>query len=55
MPELFREVLREEGIRGFANGVVPRAAKVAPSCAIMITCYELCKSLIERYRAGGSV
>jgi solute carrier family 25 protein 39/40 len=37
---LLRRVAREEGAAGLAAGLVPRVAKVAPACAIMISSYE---------------
>ncbi|KAI9258215.1 mitochondrial carrier domain-containing protein [Phascolomyces articulosus] len=40
---LIRKTRMEEGYRGFFRGVVPRVVKVAPSCAIMISSYELGK------------
>jgi len=43
--EVARNILREEGWRGLVKGIVPRAAKVAPSCAIMISSYEFVKSI----------
>jgi solute carrier family 25 protein 39/40 len=33
-------VIRSEGWRALFAGVVPRCAKVAPACGLMITCYE---------------
>ncbi len=37
-----------EGWRGFLTGLVPRIARVAPSCAIMIASYETGKSYFAR-------
>ncbi|GJD10436.1 Mitochondrial substrate carrier family protein H [Galdieria sulphuraria] len=36
-----KAIVKYEGYRGLFRGLVPRVAKVAPSCAIMMTCYEL--------------
>lgn len=41
-----RSIWQEEGIRGFFRGAVPRVAKVAPSCAIVIASYEMFKRLL---------
>jgi solute carrier family 25 protein 39/40 len=38
-------IYKEEGFKGFMRGWVPRAVKVGPACAIMISSYELIKSL----------
>lgn len=38
-------ILKEEGFKGFLKGLGPRISKVAPSCAIMITSYEMFKEL----------
>jgi solute carrier family 25 protein 39/40 len=46
MWEIGKKIVREEGFRGLAKGIVPRVAKVAPSCAIMISSYEFCKKHI---------
>ncbi|KAI8149162.1 mitochondrial carrier domain-containing protein [Fennellomyces sp. T-0311] len=40
---LIKKTRIEEGYRGFFRGVVPRVVKVAPSCAIMISSYEVGK------------
>jgi solute carrier family 25 protein 39/40 len=36
-------ILREEGAAGLWRGWIPRTLKVAPACAIMISCYEVGK------------
>lgn len=41
-----REVYRTEGVRGLFTGVRPRAYRAAPACAIVISCYELLKSIL---------
>jgi len=43
--EIFRTILSEQGWRGLTKGIVPRAVKVAPACAIMISSYELIKAI----------
>jgi solute carrier family 25 protein 39/40 len=37
--------VEEEGMRGLVKGIVPRTAKVAPACALMIASYEFFKQL----------
>ena len=44
---LVRQLLREEGWAGLFAGVNARVAKVAPSCAIMISSYELGKRVLQ--------
>ena len=41
--QVVKDILRTHGVRGLFIGMVPRAAKVAPACAIMISSYEYCK------------
>lgn len=36
-------IFREEGVSGLWRGWIPRTLKVAPACAIMISCYEMGK------------
>jgi len=49
---LLRELLAREGLsRGLFAGVLPRVAKVAPSCAIMISSYEAGKLVLGPDRA----
>jgi solute carrier family 25 protein 39/40 len=44
-----KEIYREDGFAGFLRGLSPRLTKVAPSCAIMISSYELFKQFFEKY------
>lgn len=46
--QILRNIYQRNGIAGLFSGIVPRVAKVAPSCAIMITCYELGKQYFIR-------
>jgi solute carrier family 25, member 39/40 len=42
------EIVRVDGSRGLMVGMWPRMARIAPSCAIMITSYELAKDYFAR-------
>ncbi|KAL1915587.1 uncharacterized protein VTP21DRAFT_6711 [Calcarisporiella thermophila] len=46
--KMMQWVVRERGIRGLWAGLVPRVAKVAPACAVMISSYEVGKELFGR-------
>lgn len=37
------QIFKEEGVPGLFKGWIPRTLKVAPACAIMISCYEVGK------------
>jgi solute carrier family 25 protein 39/40 len=43
MPRFLMHIIREEGVAGLWKGWIPRTLKVAPSCAIMISSYEVGK------------
>ncbi|KAH8680107.1 mitochondrial carrier domain-containing protein [Tricladium varicosporioides] len=43
MPRFLWHIFREEGFAGLWKGWIPRTLKVAPACAIMISCYEVGK------------
>ncbi|ORX66995.1 mitochondrial carrier [Basidiobolus meristosporus CBS 931.73] len=45
--EVMRNIFKKDGCRGLFTGLVPRVAKVAPSCAIMISSYEVGKALFR--------
>ena len=38
--DCFIQIMKHEGIRGFFRGVIPNAAKVAPSAAVTFCVYE---------------
>ena len=44
---LLKKVYRSDGLGGIFAGVVPRCARVAPSCAIMISAYEFTKTHLK--------
>ncbi|TGO36574.1 hypothetical protein BHYA_0121g00350 [Botrytis hyacinthi] len=43
MPRFLMHIFKEEGLGGLWKGWVARTLKVAPACAIMISCYEVGK------------
>ena len=45
MPKFLAHIFKEEGIAGLWRGWVARTLKVAPACAIMISCYEVGKRM----------
>ncbi|KAG9508667.1 Solute carrier family 25 member 40, partial [Fragariocoptes setiger] len=47
--DVLTRIYRQHGIPGLFSGIVPRVIKVAPSCAIMISCYELGKQFFVTY------
>ncbi|KAG2382468.1 hypothetical protein C9374_005048 [Naegleria lovaniensis] len=44
-----QNIYKTNGLSGFSRGLLPRCLKVAPSCAIMISTYELVKSFFETW------
>ncbi|KAJ2864683.1 Carrier protein, mitochondrial, partial [Coemansia asiatica] len=48
LPQILRHIAATEGFGGLFAGLAPRLMKVAPSCAIMISTYELGKLLLSR-------
>ena len=45
MPKFLMHIFKEEGVAGLWRGWVARTLKVAPACAIMISCYEVGKRM----------
>lgn len=45
--KLMRMIVRQEGYRGLWRGLTARVAKVAPSCAIMVSSYEIGKKALS--------
>jgi solute carrier family 25 protein 39/40 len=41
-------IYEQNGLRGLTAGLQPRIVKIAPSCAIMISCYEFGKSFLSK-------
>eukprot|EP00053_Salpingoeca_punica_P006580 m.61870 g.61870 ORF g.61870 m.61870 type:complete len:320 (-) comp13753_c0_seq2:380-1339(-) len=48
--QIMSDIVRRSGYQGLFVGIVPRVAKVAPACAIMISSYELGKSYFTQNR-----
>ena len=46
---VLKNVVTEHGYGGLYAGLVPRVAKIAPACAIMIGSYEVCKEYFHEY------
>lgn len=44
-----KSLYREDGLRAFMRGCLPRAFKIAPACGIMISTYELFKPIFFRF------
>ncbi|KAI7904881.1 mitochondrial carrier domain-containing protein [Cokeromyces recurvatus] len=47
---ILKNIILKDGLSGFFKGVVPRVAKVAPGCAIMISSYEMGKHFFSSRR-----
>ncbi|KAJ1939140.1 Carrier protein, mitochondrial [Linderina pennispora] len=45
---MLRHIVAKEGLRGLFAGLAPRLMKIAPSCAIMISSYELGKIVLSK-------
>jgi solute carrier family 25 protein 39/40 len=48
---ILKKIYKQSGVPGLFSGIVPRVIKVAPSCAIMISCYEFGKQFFVKYNA----
>lgn len=46
--EMLTDLYRMSGVSGLFTGIVPRLARVAPACAVMITTYEGFKAYFVR-------
>uniref|UniRef100_A0A6G1SA08 Solute carrier family 25 member 40 n=1 Tax=Aceria tosichella TaxID=561515 RepID=A0A6G1SA08_9ACAR len=49
--KILRKIYKQSGVPGLFSGIVPRVIKVAPSCAIMISCYEFGKQFFVKYNS----
>jgi solute carrier family 25 protein 39/40 len=50
MWQILTEVQRSQGVRGLYTGVFPRSLRAAPACAIVISVYEVLKSVLAENR-----
>ena len=51
MPRFLMHIYCEQGAAGLFKGWAARCLKIAPACAIMISCYELCKKMANDMNA----
>ncbi|CAD6501380.1 BgTH12-01632 [Blumeria graminis f. sp. triticale] len=47
-------IFQSEGVSGLCRGWIPRTLKVAPACAIMISCYEVGKRLFRNLNSDAA-
>ncbi|KAJ4984073.1 Solute carrier family 25 member 39-like protein 1 [Stagonosporopsis vannaccii] len=47
MPRFLMHIYKEQGVSGLFKGWAARSLKIAPACAIMISCYELGKKIFN--------
>ncbi|KAI1003457.1 hypothetical protein K3495_g4748 [Podosphaera aphanis] len=52
MPKFLWHIFRQEGFTGLWTGWIPRTLKIAPACAIMISCYEVGKRIFRSLNEG---
>lgn len=52
MPRFLAHIFREQGVSGLFRGWTARCLKVAPACAIMISCYEVGKKMARGVNMG---
>jgi solute carrier family 25 protein 39/40 len=43
VPAILKQIYKQQGVAGLFRGISPRVAKIGPSCAIMISSYEMGK------------
>lgn len=48
VPAILRQIYQQDGLRGLFRGITPRVAKIGPSCAIMISSYEMGKVFFSK-------
>lgn len=44
---VLKEIVATEGVGALYAGIMPRIAKIAPACGIMIACFEVCIDAID--------
>ncbi|KAI9299001.1 mitochondrial carrier [Neoconidiobolus thromboides FSU 785] len=45
--KMMNKIIKREGVKELFSGVIPRTAKVAPACAIMVSSYEFGKTFFS--------
>lgn len=50
VPGILKQIYQQDGFRGLFRGLTPRVAKIGPSCAIMISSYEMGKVFFSKQR-----
>ncbi|KAI8636066.1 mitochondrial carrier domain-containing protein [Parasitella parasitica] len=49
VPAILKQIYQQNGIKGLFRGITPRVAKIGPSCAIMISSYEMGKIFFSKH------
>lgn len=47
VPGILKQIYYRDGFKGLFRGLTPRMAKIGPSCAIMISSYEMGKTFFS--------
>lgn len=55
LTQIIQNIMIKDGPAGYFRGVVPRAARVAPACAIMISSYEMGKLFFANRKKNAAV
>ncbi|KAG2197880.1 hypothetical protein INT47_003549 [Mucor saturninus] len=50
VPAILKQIYQQDGIRGLFRGLTPRVAKIGPSCAIMVSSYEMGKIFFSKQK-----
>ena len=53
--QVIKEIMSNQGYRGFFNGLTPRLIKVPPACAIMMSSYEYCKNYFHTLNKNSEI
>ncbi|KAF1796917.1 mitochondrial carrier domain-containing protein [Mucor lusitanicus] len=49
VPAILKQIYQQNGVKGLFRGLTPRVAKIGPSCAIMISSYEMGKVFFSKH------
>ncbi|KAL9548864.1 hypothetical protein PS6_006389 [Mucor atramentarius] len=55
VPAILKQIYQQNGVRGLFRGLTPRVAKIGPSCAIMISSYEMGKIFFSKHHKENSL